>query len=210
MPNSLLIESQYLPSVAYFSLLSKHQHLVLEAHENFEKQTYRNRCQLLSSQGIETLSVPLNGANKKIKTKEITINNDQNWHLKHWRSIKTCYGKAPFFEFFADEFEAIITKRNKFLWDLNLELLTKCLQIMRLKVELTESDRFEKNISDNVIDARSLVHPKKPELLNNFFHATDYYQSFGKNFETNLSIIDLLMNEGPNSNNVVQQSIINN
>ncbi len=206
MHKSILIELQYLPSIAFFSSLEGKEELILEANEFFEKQTYRNRCHLLSSQQIEILTVPLQGANKKIKTKDIKIENSQNWSKKHWRSIQTCYGKSPFFEFFADEFKPIYEKEYNFLWDLNLDLLTLCLKIKGKKIKITESGSYQKVVSENVMDARSLIHPKKPELLQQFYKPKAYNQSFGNNFEPNLSVIDLLMNEGPNAKTVIQQS----
>ncbi|HET8859455.1 WbqC family protein [Marivirga sp.] len=206
MHKSILIELQYLPSVAFFSCLEGKEELILEANEFFEKQTYRNRCHLLSSQQIEILTVPLQGANKKIKSKDIKIDNSQNWSKKHWRSIQTCYGKSPFFEFFADEFKPVYDKEYEFLWDLNLDLLTICLKITDKKIKITESGSYEKKVSGNVVDARSLIHPKKPEYLETFYKPTAYGQSFGNNFESNLSVIDLLMNEGPNSKIIIHQS----
>ena len=99
-----LIDIQYLPSLAFFAAIEPFKEIQLESHENFVKQSYRNRAYLLSSQKIEALTVPLIGANKKIYSKDIKIDNSQLWANKHWRSIKTCYGKAPYFEFFADVF----------------------------------------------------------------------------------------------------------
>lgn len=206
MQTSILIEAQYLPCIAFFSSLVGKEKLILEAEEFFEKQTYRNRCHLLSSQQIEVLTVPLQGANKKIKSKDIKIDKDQKWNKKHWRSIQTCYGKSPFFEFFADEFKPIYEKEYDFLWDLNLDLLTICLKITGQKLIITESDSYEKNVSGNVMDARSLIHPKKPDYLNQFYKPTAYGQSFGNNFEPNLSVIDLLMNEGPNAKTIIEKS----
>jgi len=208
MHKSILIELQYLPSIAFFSSLEGKEKLILESNEFFEKQTYRNRAHLLSSQQIEILTVPLQGANKKIKTKEIKIDNSQNWSKKHWRSIQTCYGKSPFFEFFADEFQPIYEKDYLYLWDLNLDLLTICLKITGQKIKITESGSYEKKVSENVMDARSLIHPKKPDFSNQFYKPKPYNQSFGNNFEPHLSVIDLLMNEGPNSKTVIQQSIL--
>jgi hypothetical protein len=207
MHKSILIELHYLPSIAFFSSLEGKDKLILEANEFFEKQTYRNRCLFLSSQQTEVLTVPLQGANKKIKTKDIRIDKTQNWKQKHWRTIRTCYGKSPFFEFFADDFNLIFSKKHDFLWDLNMDLLTICLKIIGQNIEITESVRYEKQISGNVIDARSLIHPKKENSLKQFYHPTPYGQSFGNTFEPNLSVIDLLLNEGPNAKTVIQQSI---
>ncbi|SMG25203.1 WbqC-like protein family protein [Marivirga sericea] len=208
MHNSILIELQYLPSIAFFTSLKGQEELMLEANEFFEKQTYRNRCHLLSSQQIEILTVPLQGANKKIKTRDIKIDNSQSWYKKHWRSIQTCYGKSPFFEFFADEFNPCFKRNYNYLWDLNLDLLTICLKITAQKIKITESGSYEKQVSGNVMDARSLIHPKKAAFLTKFYQPAIYSQSFGNTFEPNLSIIDLLMNEGPNAKTIIQRSIL--
>ncbi|WKK82223.1 WbqC family protein [Marivirga arenosa] len=208
MENSILIDLQYLPSIAFFSAIEGQNELILEAEEYFEKQTYRNRCHLLSSQQIEVLTVPLFGANKKIKSKDIKIDNSQSWNKKHWRTIQTCYGKSPFFEFFAEEFKSIYEKKYNLLWDLNFDLLTICLKITNQPIKITESVSYKKSVSGNVIDARSLIHPKKANFLNKFYKSIPYGQSFGNEFESNLSVLDLIMNEGPNTKTVIKQSKI--
>jgi hypothetical protein len=202
----VLVELQYLPSVAYFSLINEAEDLLLEANENFEKQTYRNRCEILSSQKRESLTIPLIGANKKIQSREIKIDNEQNWQKKHWRTLKTCYGKTPFYEFFADEFEPFYYKKYNYLWDFNLDILTRCLKIIRLPKNIVETVSYEKKIIGKVIDARSLITPKNRELVDKNFNTLGYHQNFGNTFEKNLSIIDLLMNEGPNTRGIIDQS----
>lgn len=204
--STLLVELQYLPSIAYFVLINETQNILLEANENFEKQTYRNRCEILSSQQRECLTIPLIGANKKIKSKDIKIDNEQKWQVKHWRTLKTCYGKTPFYEFFSDEFEPFYFKNYNYLWDFNLDILTRCLKIIRLPAEKAETDSYEKKIKNNVIDARSLISPKNKEWLDQNFKPKQYHQNFGNTFEFNLSIIDLLMNEGPNTSSIISQS----
>lgn len=206
MHDAVLIETQYLPSIPFFTSLIGKDKLILEAEEFFQKQTYRNRCHILSSQKAEVLTVPVVGANKKIKIKDMRIDPEQNWSIKHWRSIQTCYGKSPFFEFFADEFSSVYQKKYQFLWDINLDLLTICLKILKINIELTESVNFEKSLHSNIVDARSLIIPKNTDLSEPFFKAVPYNQSFGSNFEARLSVIDLLMNEGTNAKNVIQQS----
>lgn len=201
-----LIDIQYLPSLAFFAAIEPFKEIQLESHENFVKQSYRNRAYLLSSQKIEALTVPLIGANKKIYSKDIKIDDSQLWANKHWRSIKTCYGKAPYFEFFADELHQVYHKKFAFLWDLNLALLTKCLKITQIKTKLTESDSYKKNVNENVVDYRSLLNPKKPDLLRQVYKPHPYQQSFGNTFEANLSVVDLFMNEGPNSLQIIRKS----
>lgn len=201
-----LIDLQYLPSIAFFSAIVNSEEVKLEAHEYFEKQTYRNRASFLSSQQVEVLSVPLVGANKKIKTRDIKIDQSQLWSNKHWRTLKTCYGKSPYFEFFADEFLDVYKQNHQFLWDLNLAFLTKCLRMMQLKIKLTESDSYKKDVNNNVIDFRSFINPKKAYLLKDVYQPIAYQQNFGNTFEVNLSVVDLIMNEGPNSLSIIKKS----
>lgn len=206
--DTLLIETQYLPNLAFFTSLLDKSKLLLEANEFFEKQTYRNRCEILSSQKVEELTIPVFGAKKKILTKDIKIDNTQKWVNNHWRTLKTCYGKAPFFEFFADEFHAIYYSPEKFLWDLNLKLLTTCLKIIGKTIEISETDMFEKKHKNNVIDRRSLIHPKKKDNAYLYYKAHSYNQNFGKGFVNNLSIIDLIMCEGPNAKMIIKESSV--
>lgn len=206
MMNQVIAELQYLPSIAYFSLVNKAEKLILEANENFEKQTYRNRCEILSSQQRESLTIPLVGANKKIRSKDIKIDNEQTWQIKHWRTLKTCYGKTPFYEFFADEFEPFYYKKYNYLWDFNVDILTRCLKIIRLPLKITETDSYRKELNNNVIDARSLITPKNKSFIAHNFETKIYHQNFGNTFEKNLSIIDLLMNEGPNAESIIRES----
>lgn len=203
---AILIELQYLPNIAYFAAITQFNEVTLEAHEHFEKQTFRNRTNFLSSQQVETLTVPLIGANKKINSKAILIDNSQLWTNKHWRTLKTCYGKAPYFEFFADEFYEVYARIHETLWELNLSFLTKCLRMMQIKLNITESDSYKKDVNENVIDCRSLINPKKAQFLKKVYRIAEYNQSFGNTFEANLSVVDLIMNEGPNSFNIIKKS----
>lgn len=208
LAQSVLIDLHYLPSIAFFSTITKANEVVLEANEYFEKQTYRNRANLLSSQQTETISVPLKGANKKILIKDMQIDNSQLWANKHWRTLKTCYGKAPYFEFFSDEFLIVFQQEHKYLWDLNYAFLTKCLKMMQVNLRITESDSYKKSVNENVIDCRSLINPKKAQFLQEVYQAVPYSQNFGNTFEANLSVVDLLMNEGPNSLNIIKKSSV--
>ena len=203
---SVIIDLQYLPTIAYFSQITKYDKVILEAHEFFEKQTFRNRTYFLSSQKVETLTVPLIGANKKVRTKDILIDNSQFWANKHWRTLKTCYGKAPYFEFFADEFMHLYENQFESLWELNKAFLTKCLKMMQIKLDITESDSYKKDLNQNVIDCRSLINPKRSGFLDKVYQVVEYNQNFGNTFEANMSVVDLIMNEGPNSFSIIKKS----
>ncbi|MCG8385716.1 MAG: WbqC family protein [Cytophagales bacterium] len=204
---TILADLHYLPSIEYFCLLDSYETIILENHEHFIKQTYRNRCHILGPNGRLTLSVPVIGGRKKIAMKDLRIDHDQKWSNNHWRAIQSAYGKSPFYEFFRDDFRAIFQKKEKFLVDLNCELLTLCLDLLGLKKKLIFSEKYENDPKrSNISDFRSVIHPKISFEQRVFYRPVPYPQVFGKDFVPNLSIIDLLMCEGPNSLAIVRKS----
>ncbi len=200
MPNNtVLIELHYLPSIAYMALLSQMDIVDLDVKAHYEKQSFRNRTRLLGANGVETLIVPVLGGNKKQAFDQIKIDHQQKWKQVHLRSIQSAYGKAPFFEFYFPYFSAIYEKDYVYLAEFNLDLLTICLKLLKLPVKLRLKESFEKTVGSDVLDSRNLIHPKKNHESLDFFEAPTYHQLFGKSFEPNLSIIDLLFCEGPRS-----------
>ncbi len=202
----MLIELQYLPSVPYFSSLNGVDTLILEKHEHFVKQSYRNRCHVLSAQGVERLVVPLTSKHGKVLITEVRIDYTQKWLNNHWRTIESAYRNAPFFEFYADDLHTILFKNYTFLYDLNFELLTICLKWLKLDVTFQESMTYEKIPAEGVVDLRNVIHAKKPEQSARYFQPGAYPQVFGNKFAAGLSLIDLVFCEGPNSHRVVASS----
>ena len=204
---ALLVDLHYLPSIEYFCCLDTFDSIILESHEHFIKQTYRNRCHILGPNGRLTLSVPVIGGRKKIAVKDIRIDHDQKWTNNHWRAIQSAYGKAPFYEFYQDYFETIFQGKETFLIDLNYKLLTLCLHLLGVQKELVFSEKYENPPNgNNISDFRPVIHPKVPFAQRTFYQPAYYPQIFGKDFVPNLSIIDLLMCEGPNSLTIVRKS----
>ncbi len=210
-----LIELHYLPSIAYFSALHSAEKIIIEKHEHFIKQSYRNRCYILTAQGVERLVIPLTSKSArmnrsdghgKVLITDVRIDYTQKWLNNHWRTIESAYRNAPFFEFYADDVHKILLKRHNFLFDLNFELLTICLNWLKLGVTLQESMAYEKTPADGVIDMRNVIHAKKPEQHANYFQPVAYPQVFGNKFAAGLSLIDLVFCEGPNSRKVVASS----
>ncbi len=205
--NTVLIDLHYLPCIAYFSRILQADQIMVEVHEHYPKQTYRNRCYLQIANKVHTLTVPVSRGTGKIKTKDVRVSYSQQWQDNHWRTITSAYGKAPFFEFFADELYNILHKKHQFLVDLNLELLTKCLKLIgadHKSVILTETFQEE---PEQVLDCRDMIKPKIPYIAYSFFDPLPYNQVFGKDFVPNLSVIDLLFCEGPRANHVISQSL---
>lgn len=202
-----LIDLHYLPSLEYFACILKHDQILIEKEEHFIKQTYRNRCHILGANGVERLSIPVLGGNKKIKVKDIRIDYKQRWLSVHWRAIMSAYGRAPFYEFFADYFECEFQKREKFLFDFNYRLLTTCLKLLQINLNINFTDKFEKHPESHIIDLRSAIHPKKSYTLNPIYRPVSYQQVFGKGFVANLSILDLLFCEGPNATSLLRESV---
>ena len=207
-PKSPIIELHYLPSIEFFSLLHKDDLILLEAHENYVKQSYRNRCYILGANGKLQLTVPVVGGRKKIPIRDIQIDQSQNWLNIHIRALKSAYGKAPFFEFYFDYFDNIFQKREKFLFDLNLDLLTVCLNMLGIQKSIKLSESYSKPSEGRFSDFRNQITSKSDFTSRTFYQPVRYNQVFGKDFVPNLSVVDLIMNEGPNSGTIIQKSAV--
>jgi hypothetical protein len=204
--SSALIELQYLPSISYFSALSTCTEIYVEKYEHYEKQTYRNRCYINTSQGKEILIVPLTSKSGKVAISEVKIDYTQKWLNNHWRAIQSAYGKAPFFEYYSEDLHNLLFKRVEHLYDLNRELLTMCLKWLRWNLTVKESLAYEKVPAIDTIDLRSVINPKKPAAMAQFYRPVAYYQVFGSKFVENLSLIDLIFCEGPGARAIIQAS----
>ncbi|BAV06238.1 WbqC family protein [Filimonas lacunae] len=180
-------------------MLSTHTYVNFEACENFQKNSFRNRCVVAGSNGVINLSVPLvNGRDQKVLYKQLKIDHTQNWQVQHWRTITSCYQKAPFFEYFAPGVESLLTKQHEYLFEANLEIITWLKKVCKLKVTIGEtSDYVPEYTGDGITDARNAIRPnnyqQSPELV------SPYYQMFEDRigYQPNLSILDLLFCAGP-------------
>ena len=208
MRDTLLIEPHYFPSVAYLALLSKYPKVMLEVHEHYPKQTYRNRCYVQGANRLQPLTVPVRKGRGKVPTHAVQINHDEPWTAHHWRTLQSAYGKAPFFDFFAADFHDILLQKNNYLVDLSVTILTKCLEILQLEVQsLTLSQNYYSVVPKGFFDARNTLRPGLPPVLPSYFRPVSYQQLFGNNFVPNLSVIDLLFCAGSRANSIIRQSI---
>ena len=175
----MIIDLQYLPSLEYFCALLAHDEIIIEAHEFFEKQSYRNRCRIQTTNKIDTLTVPVQHGNSKVLIKDLRIDYHQDWTRRHWGAIHSAYGKSPFFEFYSDYFKILIEKKPDFLFDFNMDLLTICLKLLRLEKTIIFTENYEKEVKN---DFRGLIHPKKNFTENQLYKPVQYRQNFGNEF----------------------------
>lgn len=202
-----LIELHYLPSIAWFVATQPFDTIMLEKHEHFVKQSYRNRCKILTAQGVQELTVPLTGKHGKTVITDIKIDYSQKWLNNHWRAIVSAYNNAPFFEYYSDALHDTLYKEHKFLFDLNLELLTICRKWLNLTNTVTETMAYEKIPAPGTADLRNAVNAKKPADCEKFFQPVPYTQVFGQTFAVNMSVIDLIFCEGPNARQAITSSL---
>jgi len=200
MKNGLILSTAYYPPVRYFSEIYRSSEIYIEAHENYTRQTYRNRCSVLSGNGKLSLSVPIkNISGSKQKITDIKIDYSSDWQRIHIHAIRSAYGKSPFYDFYIDSLlEPISDSKQEFLFELNLKIITTINHILKInkKIELTTSYLAKYNTDIN--DYRHSIHPKKTE--NNLVEKR-YIQTFSDRFGfiSNLSILDLIFNTGPES-----------
>jgi hypothetical protein len=203
----IILSTAYLPNVQYFSKLL-HGNIVIEQHENYLKQTFRNRCEILAANGIMSLTVPVKHIAPKIPVRDVEIDYSCNWQRLHWRTIHSAYRSSPFFVYYVDDFLPFYENKEKFLFDLNCKMLDRLIELVGLKTKITLSDSYLHDESD-VTDYRSLITPKnKPDDPE--FSPVSYCQVFNAKFgfQPNLSILDLLCNEGNNSYTVIKNSTL--
>lgn len=206
MRDTVLIESHYLPSIEFFCAVKPFQKIEMEVLEHFQKQTYRNRCYILGANNIQCLTIPVIKSNSKTLIRDLKIDNNQRWNVEHWRSIKSAYGKAPFFEYFSVEFEELYAKPKDYLIDFNQQALTLCLRLLNTSKEVAKTKKFLQQGESASEDFRSMITPKKSFERRHFYLPKAYIQVFGRNFVPNLSVVDLLMNEGANASNIISAS----
>lgn len=202
--STIITDLFYLPPIEFFVAIQDFDEIKIDPSEKFQKQTYRNRAHILLANKMDILSVPVLGSSKKQCYREVKIDYSQKWKNVHLRGIRSGYGKAPFFEYFYPYFDRIFEKNLTFLFDMNLELLTVCLKLLRLKVSL----KLEQNIGKvpESADIRGMVRTKAGFADRDFMTPSIYPQLFGLDFVPNLSILDLLFCMGPESMEVLIQS----
>ncbi len=210
MQNSVILSTAYLAPIQYFSKLLKYDTITIELYENYVKQSFRNRCNIYGANGLQTLSIPIKkNITAKTLIKDIKISYDKNWQKNHWKAIKSAYGSSPFFEFFIDDFAPFYNKKFTFLIDFNNEIQQVVLDLLEIEANITYTKSFNENYDFK--DFRETINPKKRlSKPDDEFTNVEYYQVFAEKhgFIPNMSIIDLLFNEGTNALEILNNSTI--
>jgi len=197
-----VFSSLYAGNLDFYSCLLKADQVSIDVHENYVKQSYRNRCEIYGANGKLALIIPITRSSNT-PMKEVKIDYDQNWQKIHWKSLESSYRSSPYFEFYEDKFIHLYEQKNiHYLVDFNMELLNIFLKLLDLEIELSYTDSYEKEIK-NKLDLRSLIHPKMG--TSQYYNENKYIQVFEEKmgFIPNLSIYDLVFNEGPAAVNIL-------
>lgn len=196
---NVCLTSAYLAPVEYYSAMAKADTVFLEHCEFYEKQSYRNRCNIAGANGQLALTIPVEKSKgSRMLTRDVRISEHGDWRLQHWRSIESAYNSTPFFEYYKDDLIPFYEKDWTFLWDFNAEIQAKMLELLDLQVDIQLTKEYKVDFDENVLDARNSIHPKKETDTGSL---KNYYQVFEQRFGfiPNLSSIDLLFNMGNES-----------
>lgn len=202
--DQVLLSTAYLPPVEYFALLLS-ENAAIEREERYQKQSYRNRTVIMNGNGALNLIIPTIHDGRMGIVKDVRIEYVTPWQRAHWRSIESAYNNTPYYLYYKDALKPFFEREYEYLFDFNLQLIQTLMQLLRLDREIQTTTTFTPYTSE---DTRLLIHPKHSRKEDYPFRLkTPYYQVFeGKfGFVPNLSVIDLLFNEGPQAATYLRQ-----
>ena len=200
-----ILATTYFGPVQWYQKLNRFDGVLMEQHEHFLKQTYRNRCIIATTQGLQALTVPVEKTPSNLPEgrliKDVRISNHGKWRKEHWNALQSAYGESPFFEFYEDDIRPFFEDRWEYLLDFNMAITEKMCELLDIHphIELTSSYQNSLPIGEGWegADFRTAIHPKHPQEDSDF-SPKPYYQVYKERFgfQPNLSILDLLFNMG--------------
>ena len=199
--NTTLLTTAFFPPISYFAAIVQADNVIIEAHEHYQKKSYRSRCYIAGPHAKQMLNIPIdrpNGNNTIITDAKLLY--IENWQKQHWNSLITAYNSSPFLLYYQDEIEAVFFNKYDTLWELNKELLALLMELMQIETPISYTQEYIKSPTD-IKDYRSIINPRNtPDY-------EPYIQVFGDKhgFISDLSILDLLFNLGPDASHYLSK-----
>lgn len=190
---NILLHPTYFPSISQYAALLQAETITFEKEDNFQKQTNRNRMYIYSPNGVQLLNIPVKHSKElHQKYKDVKIENAFDWQKNHFKSLEAAYRTSPFFEFFEDDIRPVFEKKHEFLMDLNFEIFEIINECLGVTLPYITTEEYFHEV-ENYTDFRPLANGKKDTFVNE-----SYTQVFNEKhgFIPNLSILDVLFNEG--------------
>lgn len=184
----LLLDSQYFPSISYFAQIKKCDALVINDLENYNKQSYRNRCRILGANGVMDLIIPVDHKSGR-RMNKIKLDNNDRWATIHYKSIESAYRRSPYYDYFSDEILSHLNKSTESLLELNLGILKSILKIIDLDTPVKLLSEIDLEARKDLVDLSGEIHPKKTIHIQEYH---PYHQVFGTKHEADLSILDAI------------------
>jgi hypothetical protein len=173
--------------------------VIIEQHDSYQKQTYRNRCVIATANGLQALTVPVEAAGEKCLVRDIRLSDHNQWRRVHWNALLSAYSESPFFDYYADDIRPFFEKKYDYLIDFNEAIRQTICHLLDIQPQVTYTTEYQQQ-PEGVADFRDVIHAKHPRTDADFLPRR-YWQVFERKhgFQANLSVLDLLFNMGNES-----------
>ena len=198
--STALLQSTYFGPVQWYQKLYRYDSILIEQHDTYQKQTFRNRCVIATANGVQALTVPVEAAGEKCTMKEVRISDHNQWRRVHWNALQSAYSESPFFEYYQDDIRPFFEKKYDYLIDFNEAIRQKICELIDIEPKVEYTEEFISSTPSTIADYREVIHAKHPQPDADFTPMR-YWQVFERKhgFQPNLSILDLLFNMGTES-----------
>lgn len=195
-----LLQTTYFGPIQWYQKLYRYDQVLIEQHDNYQKQTYRNRCVIATANGLQALTVPVEAVGEKCEMKDVRISDHNQWRRIHWNALQSAYSESPFFEYFQDDIRPFFEKKYDYLIDFNEAIRQKICELIDIEPKVEYTKEYLPTHPSPTSDYREVIHAKHPQPDADFTPKR-YWQVFEHKhgFQPNLSILDLLFNMGKES-----------